>query len=254
MIFSTASALFCSRHWKIALCSESTGTMMALQRVTSRITTAPAETRRLLVGEADDGAALDRRQRGLQARRPDDRRHHPFGGPRRRLDHGRTARGDFDAGTGQGRLHGLDMRLVADRDVARAQRLGLLDQQGCIVLRGQRLDRIGGRIAGDDIDGVAPDRAGRAQDGDAARLRRRLEGLSRHHASTLPPAHKFMTNTATATASRPSTRSNTPPWPGMIWLVSLTPKCRLNANSTRSPPCSKRPRTALIKVNIHTLV
>ena len=44
MIFSTASELFCSRHWKIALCSESTGTMMALQRVTSRITTAPAQT------------------------------------------------------------------------------------------------------------------------------------------------------------------------------------------------------------------
>jgi hypothetical protein len=37
----------------------------------------------------------------------------------------------------------------------------------------------------------------------------------------------------------PSSRSMTPPWPGISRLASLTPNRRLTADSSRSPPCEK---------------
>ncbi len=40
-----------------------------------------------------------------------------------------------------------------------------------------------------------------------------------------------------AAATSPSTRSMTPPWPGMMWLESLTPLRRLTNDSKRSPIC-----------------
>ena len=41
-----------------------------------------------------------------------------------------------------------------------------------------------------------------------------------------------------AAATSPSTRSMTPPWPGMMWLESLTPLRRLTNDSKRSPICA----------------
>ena len=44
---------------------------------------------------------------------------------------------------------------------------------------------------------------------------------------------------------QPSTRSRTPPWPGMRLPLSLMSQARLAADSNRSPACSLTARTAL---------
>ena len=58
--------------------------------------------------------------------------------------------------------------------------------------------------------------------------------------------------TAKATAKSPSTRSSTPPWPGMRWPLSLTPKWRLKPDSTKSPACSTMPSRALASTSGQT--
>src|SRR6185503_15660372 len=46
--------------------------------------------------------------------------------------------------------------------------------------------------------------------------------------------------TADDAATSPSTRSITPPWPGINELVSLAPKRRLMADSAKSPACATK--------------
>ena len=41
-----------------------------------------------------------------------------------------------------------------------------------------------------------------------------------------------------AAAQNPSSRSITPPWPGMSWLASFAPNWRLTQDSMRSPSCA----------------
>ena len=54
-----------------------------------------------------------------------------------------------------------------------------------------------------------------------------------------PPSPSAAISQASAAApSTPSTRSSTPPWPGMIVPESFTPKRRFTADSKRSPACA----------------
>ena len=46
-------------------------------------------------------------------------------------------------------------------------------------------------------------------------------------------------------ATNPSSRSSSPPWPGMIWLESFTPKRRFTADLKRSPSCETTESTPL---------
>src|SRR5208282_3719565 len=104
MMRSTAPACAESKTWKMALCSESTGSSVASLRATWRMTISPAHSgamlgidgqqrclaeshlahddiarahQRLFVGKAHDGAALDGGKRRLEPCRPHDRGHHP---------------------------------------------------------------------------------------------------------------------------------------------------------------------------------
>src|SRR5260370_108323 len=55
------------------------------------------------------------------------------------------------------------------------------------------------------------------------------------------------TPVATDAASKPSSRSSNPPWPGMSLLESLTPKWRLASDSARSPSCATTATPALTR-------
>ena len=69
--------------WNIALCSESTGRMVAPTLGRAAHEQAAGADQALLVGERDGRAALDGGQRRLQPARAGDRRHHPVGRPLR---------------------------------------------------------------------------------------------------------------------------------------------------------------------------
>src|SRR5581483_3162563 len=133
---------------------------------------------------------------------------------------------------------------------------------GALGRQSHELEHVG--IAVDEVEGAGAARARRPQHGDAlaASVRRgkdrpcRLDlpcpGTRCSHAG-LPPLHdpsnsaragectlmtKAASATAAAAATRPSTRSMTPPWPGINVLESLAPNRRLRADSARSPTCA----------------
>ena len=60
---------------------------------------------------------------------------------------------------------------------------------------------------------------------------------STRHVHILPPRPAAINAEPASTASRPSTRSRRPPWPGIMPLVSLTPKRRFSQIRARSPAC-----------------
>src|SRR5690606_14554543 len=86
------------------------------------------------------------------------------------------------------------------------------------------------RVAGDHIQCRGADRPGGAQYRD--------------------PSHRQKPNTALpsanagSAASTPSSRSRTPPWPGMRAPESLTPACRLSRLSNRSPTTESNPASS----------
>ncbi len=91
-------------------------------RILDRIHQQPAGTdQRLLVGERHDGAASGRDEGRCEAGETDDRRHHPLGRPRRRLDDRlRPGRG-FDGGADQRVLERpVALRIRRRRQAARA--------------------------------------------------------------------------------------------------------------------------------------
>ena len=108
------------------------------------------------------------------------------------------------------------MPLVANHRLAGPETPGQFDQPFNVLAGGQRddLEPIG--ITLDQVERRATDRPGRAEDGDAARG---------GHAAHNPAISSKVV--ASATASSPSSRSSTPPWPGRIVPLSLTPARRL---------------------------
>src|SRR6185437_6584755 len=94
----------------------------------------------------------------------------------------------------------------------------------------------------DEVERVAADGAGASQHGHAARGAP-LGGRGHRQAMTPPPPQRLRAATAGSTASKPSSRSRTPPWPGMRPLESLTPKYRFAIDSARSPACATTARS-----------
>ena len=80
---------------------------------------------------------------------------------------------DLDPGAGQRLLQRGIFRRVGDRGEARVRAPRLLGQQRRVAVRGQRLDGELVAVAQQQIDRAAADRAGRAEDRDPARPRRR---------------------------------------------------------------------------------
>ena len=80
----------------------------------------------------------------------------------------------------------------------------------------------------EDVDRLAPDRAGRAEERDAAA---RPAAVSARRATT------YRVTTGAANRNE-STRSSMPPWPGMSVPESLAPAARLSIDSARSPACA----------------
>ena len=82
--------------WKIALCSESTGSTVAPVARRAAHEQAAGADQAFLVGERDGRAALDRGHGRLEADGAADRRHHPVGRTLRRFHQRLLAGGGFD--------------------------------------------------------------------------------------------------------------------------------------------------------------
>src|SRR5271167_3007046 len=140
------------------------------------------------------------------------------------------------------------MNGVGDRSEPRPQRTRLLGQTGRVPVGGKALNLEHRRIAQQQIDGVPSDRAGGTEDRDAPHpvvTRGELTGHGHCHVTTLRPSIRVSSATTGITASRPSSLSKRPPWPGIRPLESFTPNLRFAKDSARSPNCSTIARPAL---------
>ena len=107
--------------WKIALCSESTGSTVAPDAAAVRMNTAPAQTRHSLLASATVAPRLTAASVGFRSDRAADRGHHPVGRTLRRLDHGGLAARSLDAGAGKRVLEFAIGRRIGDDRKARVQ-------------------------------------------------------------------------------------------------------------------------------------
>ena len=121
----------------------------------------------LLVGKPDDGSLRGRRECGAKPGRADDPCHDEIGGRGCSLDQGVRSCSCRRLGAGERFLEGAVERGVADDGLLGADRARLLGEALHAALGGQCLDLERSRMAGDQVDGVAADRARRTQDGDA---------------------------------------------------------------------------------------
>ncbi len=231
--------------WKIALCSESTGSTVAPALAAARMNRPPAQTRHSLLASATVAPRSIAASVGFRSDRAADRAHHPIGRPLRRFDQRLVAGGGFDAAAGERALELAIGRRIADHRDARVQFARDLGERGRVAARGDRFDAVARRVALDQVDRAGADRAGGAENGDAAQGGCGFVGGARVHALTIPsrpragaskpPRARPIRQATSAAAQNPSSRSMTPPWPGMRWLASLAPNCRLMRDSKRSP-------------------
>src|SRR6516164_9396906 len=137
---------------------------------------------------------------------------------------------------------------IGDRREPRPQCARLLGQTGRVPIGGKALDLERLTVAQQQIDGVLPDRAGRTENGDTPHpvvAGGEVIGRDHCHVTTLRPSIRVSSATTGITASKPSSLSRRPPWPGMRPLESFTPNLRLAKDSARSPNCSTIARPAL---------
>ena len=149
--------------WKIALCSESTGSTVAPAAAARRMNSAPAQTRHSLLASATVAPRSAAASVGSRLVGAGDRGHHPIGGPLRRLDDGRGTGGSLDAGAGK---LGFEFAIrvgIGDGGKARAELARQARQRRGIAVRGHRRDAIAGGILPQQIDGARTDRAGGAE-------------------------------------------------------------------------------------------
>ena len=120
-------------------------------------------------------------------------------------------------------------RRIADRGEARADLARQRGQGDSVGVRAHRLDPIAPGLALDQIDGARADRSGRAQQCHAALAARSRSARvsppsspsSGHHISkpragaSIPPCARPIRQASTAAATKPSSRSIRPPWPGI---------------------------------------
>src|SRR5206468_2957771 len=124
------------------------------------------------------------------------------------------------------------LRLVLDHRQGRPPAQRLLGQLRHVAPRRQGRDLdLEPRLL-EQVEGGNPHRSGGAQDGDLPRQ------VQWPHPRWF--ARRAAAITTTANIS-PSTRSNSPPWPGIRSPESFTPKRRFSADSQRSPAMVARP-------------
>ena len=121
-----------------------------------------------LVGQRDGGAAIDGRQRRLQPGRARYRGHQPVRRALRGLDDGAVAGAALDAGAGQRRAQFGEPGRIGNRDEAGAEFLGEFHQAFDVGVGGQRLHLIALGRGADQVHRAVTDRAGGAENGDAA--------------------------------------------------------------------------------------
>ena len=103
---------------------------------------------------------------------------------------------------------------IEQRGVTRLEAAYQIEQRLPLAVGGQRHHRKTFRMPGNDVERRRADRPGGAEDGDAAR------GHGRDH-----PSRWCAINAAGGIAAvSASIRSSTPPWPGSIAPLSLTPR------------------------------
>lgn len=123
---------------------------------------------RLLVGEGDRLACADRRERRAQPGEPDDGRDHDLhGARRRRRRHPLRPDHHLHAEAAERGTQGSGFRLVPDHDELRPERAGLLGEERGVAVRGEGDDAEPVREEPDDLERLRPDRARRAEDGEA---------------------------------------------------------------------------------------
>ena len=155
----------------MALCSESTGSSVAPAALDLGQHERAGADQALLVGKPDDGALRCGCERGPEPGRADDPGHDEVGGRGGGLHQSLGACGCNRLGARELLLKGAVEGGIADHRLPGADLARLFGEAIDAALGGQRLDRERPRMAGDQIDGVAADRAGRAQDGDAPGFR-----------------------------------------------------------------------------------
>ena len=130
----------------------------------------PGRYQTFLVGQRDIGPACGGRQRRRQPGRADDRRHHQIRLALGRLQKPRGPGGHRDARARQRRFQGVIEPLIRRNGQLCTHFPGLLRQKPDIGMPRQRLDLKGLPPAqlGDDIERIAADRPGRAENADAS--------------------------------------------------------------------------------------
>ena len=231
-ICSTAPRLPSASAWKIALCSESTGSSVAPASRTARSITSPAQTSASLLASA---TAPPRRI----AASVDGRPAAPV------IAAIVQSAGSAAAATTASAPPAVAMPVpasaarsvgmaggIGDHGELGAERARLLGQQRRVAAADQRAHPEAVGLAGEQVDRLRADAAGAAQD---ASTRSRCRSLPQHY-SPARPASASSAATGAAASTRPAGRAGRH-GPGSGRPESLTPKCRLIALSSRSPAC-----------------
>ncbi len=182
----------------------------------------------LLVGEGEHAAVARELEPRREARGADDGRHAPIDGLRG--SGAKRFRSRLGADPAAGKRGGKVVtpgRVCRDRD-AGAEAASLVGEKRDIAAASERDDLVAlaAALRLEERHRVLPDRAGRAQDGNFA-------AHDQEPITPMPRASQIPKNQTPPMI--PSSRSITPPCPGMRALASLTPKRRLTALSRRSP-------------------
>jgi hypothetical protein len=158
-----------SSAWKMALCSESTGSNVAPAAPRGGKHDVPRADEAFLVGERQDATAGQGSKRRRQARRAHDRRHGPVHRPGCGSDDGVRAGGGLDARAGQGVAQRAVAGGVGDDGQPGVQLSRLGRKASDVAIGDQRLDleRTGGGVV-QESDSAAADRACAPEDGEGA--------------------------------------------------------------------------------------
>src|SRR5262249_37640104 len=170
--------------------------------------------------------------------------HHPFGRPGGGFNYGGRPGRRLNRRAGKGVLQRAIALGIGDDRQARAQAPRLRGQGFDRVAGHQCFDAIAVGVTADQVDSALPDRPGRPQDRYVSRplLGRRPPSVHVHGHD--PPIANRTKATTISTATSPSMRSSSPPWPGINVPLSFTPALLLAADSARSPIWSTTARPA----------
>src|SRR6266404_1898853 len=169
---------------------------------------------RLFICERDTLASTQRRQRCFESRGTDDAVHHnPDIGMRRRLD---------EAGRTRPIPHS-PVPAVDQSDERRFPLALLLGEQLLVRMSGESHDAEPLPLAREHLERRSADRPGGSEDCDAD--------------THITPNMRYKPAAVGITKYKESSRSSTPPWPGISVDESFRPASRLNSDSATSPIC-----------------